>query len=116
MDERAFLETLKDAIEICELSRYFKSSTGDINAADSHYDIQPDLDAIAADIKSPGGIKGSHAQRRMLLVLVTLWQPARAQALFGEEFAALQHVVMAMDKRNRGLLAELLYTYPGWGD
>ena len=116
MDEAEFLDALKHAIESCELDRYFNIPASGLESVGSHYDLQPDLAAIAADRDSPGGIKGSHAQRRMLLVLCTLWNSGQAQQLFGEEFAVLPTVIHAMDKQNRGILAELLYSYPGWGD
>jgi len=114
MDEIGFLEAVKAAIETCELERYFLPSGMALAALESHYSLAPDLAAIRTDIESPGGIKGSHGQRRMLLVLVTLWNSKKAQDLFDEEFAVLPTVVMSMDGRNRGILAELLYTYPGW--
>jgi hypothetical protein len=115
MDETDFLDALKQAIEGCELNRYFNIPEAGLGVVDSHYDLIPDLAAIAEDRDSPGGIKGSHAQRRMLLVLVTLWDAGQAQRLFGEEFAVLPKVIHAMDKQNRGILAELIYNYPGWG-
>ena len=39
-----------------------------------------------------------------------------AQDLFGEDFSMLPRAVMAMDARNRGLFAELIFGYPGWHD
>ena len=115
MDEAEFLAALKQAIVNCELARYFNIPDAGLDTVDSHYDLAPDLGAIAADRDSPGGIKGSHAQRRMLLVLVTLWHAGQAQELFGEDFAVLPRVIQSMDNENRGLLAELIYSYPGWG-
>ncbi len=115
MDEDAFLDALKTAIEACELNRYFNIPAGGLALVDNHYTLIPNIEAIGEDMASPGGIKGSHAQRRMLLVLVTLWDSGQAQQLFGQDFAILPKVVMSMDARNRGILAELLYTYPGWG-
>ncbi len=114
MDEAEFLSALKAAIENCQIARYFQVPGDDLAALESHYDLAPDLAAIRQDLQSPGGIKGSHAQRRMLLILVTLWDPLQAQALFGEDFAILPTAVMAMDLENRGIFAELIYTYPGW--
>ena len=114
MEEAEFLSALQAAIEKCQLARYFRVPGGELAALENHYDVVPDLAAIHRDMESPGGIKGSHAQRRMLLILVTLWDPVRAQALFGEDFAVLPAALMAMDRENRGILAELIYTYPGW--
>jgi hypothetical protein len=115
MNEAEFLVALKAAIETCELNRYFNIPDSGLDGVNSHYDLAPDLAAIAADRDSPGGIKGSHAQRNMLLVLCTLWDAGPAQQVFGEDFTVLPRIVHSMDKQNRGLLAELIYTYPGWG-
>lgn len=114
MDEAAFTEALIAAIRNAELERYTLLPDGGLDAAASHYEIGFDIDAIRRDRDSPGGIKASHAQRRMLMLLVALWRPMAAEDLFDEGLSALPRGIMAMDARNRAILAELIEHYPGW--
>ena len=116
MDQDGFLETLKRAISRCQLERYITAACGDYRQAEDHWQIAVNIEEIRRDQASPGGIKGSHGQRRMLQVLTTLWNPRAADELFDQPFSALVPVVMSMDRENREILAELLYCYPGWGD
>ena len=116
MDEKAFTETVVAAIRNAEIARYFTLPDGGLDAVNEHFQIDVDADAIREDMASPGGLKASHAQRRMLLILVTLCRPALGDELFGEPFGMLPRAVMAMDARNRGLFAELIFSYPGWHD
>tara|TARA_R110002111_G_scaffold123553_6_gene187636 strand:+ start:353 stop:706 length:354 start_codon:yes stop_codon:yes gene_type:complete len=115
LNEKAFLELLKDAIRYNQLQRYFIAKSCDIQAVQSHYDLKPDLDAIREDQADSGGLKLSHAQRRMLMILVALWDGNIADDLFGEGLGSLSRVIQSMDRNNRKLLGELIVTYPGWG-
>lgn len=116
MDEKAFTEAVVEAIRNAELERYFVLPEGGISEVASHYEIELDVEAVRRDLASPGGLKASHAQRRMLMLLAALWRPRVADELFGESLGSLADAVMAMDRVNRGILAELLYAYPGWSD
>lgn len=114
MDEAAFTEALVAALRNAELERYCLLPDGGLEAVTSHYEIGFDVDEIRRDRDSPGGIKASHAQRRMLMLLLAFWRPDVADDLFDDGLSALPRAVMAMDARNRALLAELIESYPGW--
>ena len=116
MDEMVFLEALKRAVERCQLEPYILPVGAELAAVESHWDISLNVAAVKADMASPGGLKLSHAQRRMLQVVATLWNSRSADELFGLPFSELVPVVMSMDRENREILAELLYSYPGWRD
>lgn len=116
MDEGRFTEAVVAAIRNAEIAGYFVLPGGSLDTVNEHFQIDVDAAAIRADLASPGGLKASHAQRRMLMILVTLCRPGLAQDLFGEDFSMLPRAVMAMDARNRGLFAELIFSYPGWHD
>ena len=72
--------------------------------------------AVTEDLASPGGLKASHGQRRMLQILAVLWNGRRADEIFQLPLSALVPSIMAMDRENREILSELLYSYPGWDD
>lgn len=116
MDKTAFTKAVVAAIRNAEIARYFVLPDGGLDAVSRHDEIDLDAAAIRADLASPGGLNASHAQRRMLMILATLCRPALADELFGERFSILPRAVMAMDRRNRGLVAELIFNYPGWHD
>lgn len=116
MPEQQFLTLLKDAIRYNQLERYFEGGKERVESSETPEDLRPDLAAIAADLKDPGGLKLSHAQRRMLTVLVALWDGAAADRLFGEGLGSLSRIIMSMDKANRKRLADILTAYPGWGE
>lgn len=115
MPEQHFLTLLKDAIGYNQLERYFEGGAALIERAESPDDLRPDLAAIAADLEAPGGLKLSHAQRRMLTVLVALWDGGAADRLFGEGLGSLSRIIGAMDRGNRKRLADIIVAYPGWG-
>ena len=115
LNEPAFTEVLKEAIRYNQLERYFRANSGQIEDAESHYDLAPDIEAIKLDQADSGGLKLSHAQRRMLMTLVALWEGATADQLFEEGLGSLSRIIQSMDRNNRELLAELTLTYPGWG-
>ena len=115
LNETAFLERLKAAIRYNQLERYFTAETGDIQNVPRHYDLKPALNVIREDQADSGGLKLSHAQRRMLMILVALWEGHIADELFGESLGSLSRVIQSMDRNNRELLGELIVTYPGWG-
>ncbi len=106
---------MKDVIRYNQLERYFKTSTGSIEEVSSHYDLKPNIEAITRDQADSGGLKLSHAQRRMLMTLVALWEGATADQLFEEGLGSLSRIIQSMDRNNRELLAELILAYPGWG-
>ncbi|WP_373088764.1 hypothetical protein [Sneathiella sp.] len=114
MPERNFAILVKEVITYNQLEQYFTGmdAVAEIN---SHYDLQPDIETIERDFKSAGGLKLSHAQRRMLTVLVSLWNDRVADSIFNESLGSLAKTVQSMDRNNRELLAELIVTYPGWG-
>lgn len=114
MDEAAFTDAVVAAIRNAELVRYTTLPDGGLDAVKSHYEIGFDIEAIRRDRDGPGGIKASNAQRRMLTLLVALWRPYVAEDLFEDGLSALPRAVMAMDARNRAILAELIEHYPGW--
>lgn len=116
MDEAAFTEALIAGIRNAELERYCLLPDGGLEAVTSHLQVGFDVEAIRRDKASPGGIKASHAQRRMLSLLIALWRPGVVDTLFDDGLAALPRAVMAMDARNRAILAELIESYPGWDD
>ncbi|PHQ70257.1 MAG: hypothetical protein COB93_05935 [Sneathiella sp.] len=115
LDITEFAETLQEAISYNQLERYFTVTGEGLPTATSHYDIQPDINAIKADIASAGGLKLSHAQRRMLVVLVALWEGRIADEVFADGIGSLPKIVQSMDKNNRALFADLIVTFPGWG-
>lgn len=115
LDEQTFTSLVKDAILYNQLERYFKASSGPIEDVSSHYDLSPDINAITQDQADSGGLKLSHAQRRMLMTLVALWEGATADQIFDEGLGSLSRIIQSMDRNNRELLAELILAYPGWG-
>ncbi|MCG8491289.1 MAG: hypothetical protein MI743_06715 [Sneathiellales bacterium] len=116
MQQEEFTKILKEAINYNQLERYFLSETGDIESAQSHYELRPDLESVEKDKASDGGIKLSHAQRRMLIVLVALWDGRHADRVFEEGMGSLARTIHSMDRENRELFADLIVTYPGWGN
>ena len=115
MDENAFTALIKDAIRYNQLERYFAAKAISIEQVQSHYDLQPNIDAIRRDQADSGGLKLSHAQRRMLMTLVALWEGRIADELFGKGLGSLPRIIQSMDRNNRELLGDLILTYPGWG-
>jgi hypothetical protein len=115
LNEQAFTALVKEAIRYNQLERYFRAVTGSIENASSHYDLTPNVDAITRDQADSGGLKLSHAQRRMLMTLVALWEGTTADRLFDEGLGSLSRIIQSMDRNNRELMAELILTYPGWG-
>lgn len=115
LDEKSFTALLKDVVRYNQLERYFKTTSGPIEDVDSHYDLMPNIDAIKRDQADSGGLKLSHAQRRMLMTLVALWEGATADLLFEESLGSLSRIIQSMDRNNREFLAELILAYPGWG-
>ncbi|WP_288904018.1 hypothetical protein [uncultured Sneathiella sp.] len=115
LTEQAFTALLKDAIRYNQLERYFKVSSGSIEEIASHYDLAPDIDAIKRDLSDSGGLKLSHAQRRMLMTLVALFDGYTADDLFEEGLGSLSRIIQSMDRNNRELMADLILSYPGWG-
>jgi hypothetical protein len=116
MDAQEFTRAVVAAIENAELARYFILPDGGLPAVTSHLQIDLNVEAVRADLASPGGLKASHAQRRMLMVLAALWRPRQADDLFGESLGNLAHAIMAMDRYNREILAALVESFPGWSD
>ncbi len=115
MDDHAFTSILKDVIRYNQLERYFISNTGSLEAAASHYELMPNVEAIRQDQADSGGLKLSHAQRRMLMILVALWQGHKADELFGEGLGSIPRIIQSMDRNNREMLGDLILAYPGWG-
>ena len=113
--EQRFLALLQDTIRYNQLERYFDGGPGRVETVETPYDLIPDVAAIRADMADPGGLKLSHAQRRMLMVLVALWDGGTADRLFEEGLGRLSRIIMSMDKTNRARLAEIITIYPGWG-
>ena len=114
LNEQAFTEIVQQAIAYNQLERYFISPKGGASDVASHYDLEPNITEIKTDQTSAGGLKLSHAQRRMLMVLVALWDGRIADETFGESLGSLPKIVQSMDKNNRELLGDLMMTYPGW--
>lgn len=114
LNEQAFTEIVQQAIAYNQLERYFAASKDSPQNAGSHYDLEPNIAEIKTDQASVGGLKLSHAQRRMLMVLVALWDGRSADETFGESLGSLPKIVQSMDKKNRELLGDLIMTYPGW--
>ena len=114
LDEQAFTALVKDAIRYNQLERYFLAEDGPIERVESHYDLRPDIDAIKRDQADSGGLKLSHAQRRMLMTLVALWQGHTADEVFNEGLGSLARIIQSMDRNNRELLGDLIVAYPGW--
>jgi hypothetical protein len=112
---REFTETLIEAITYNQLERYFVLPEGPLANVENHFDLRPEVDAIRQDMASAGGLKLSHAQRRMLTVLVSLWDGRTADSLFEEGLGSLASIVQSMDRTNRELLADIIVTFPGWG-
>jgi hypothetical protein len=115
LNEQEFTDALKEAIRYNQLERYFTADACPVEDVDNHYDLAPDVPAIKKDQADRGGLKLSHAQRRMLTVLVALWEGNMANQLFEEGIGSLSSIIQSMDRNNRELLAELILTYPGWG-
>ncbi len=115
MQTREFTETLIEAITYNQLERYFLLPEGPLVDIESHFDVRPAVETIREDMASAGGLKLSHAQRRMLTVLVSLWDGRTADDLFEEGLGSLPSIVQSMDRTNRELLADIIVTFPGWG-
>jgi len=114
--EEEFTKIVKEAINYNQLNRYFLPSGPQLEALNSHYDLKPDLSSIENDMASDGGLKLSHAQRRMLILLVSLWDGRHADRLFAEGIGSIAKMIHSMDRDNRELVADLVITYPGWGN
>jgi len=110
-----FTQLAKEAILYNQLERYFTPKGDGFDKLNNHFDLQPDLEAIKSDKESAGGLKLSHAQRRMLMLLVALWNGREADLVFNEGFGSISKLIHSMDRNNRELVAELVVTYPGWG-
>ncbi len=115
MLEEEFTKIVKEAINYNQLNRYFLPNGQELENLTSHYDLKPDLSSIEMDKQSDGGLKLSHAQRRMLIFLVSLWDGRQADRIFLEGIGSLGKMIHSMDKGNRELVADLVVTYPGWG-
>ncbi|MEX0582140.1 MAG: hypothetical protein WD185_00605 [Sneathiella sp.] len=115
MNETEFVELVKSAIHYNQLERYFIADAGNIQDVQNHYKLKPNLDVIREDQADSGGLKLSHAQRRMLMTLVALWDGYTADELFGEGLGSLSRIIQSMDRNNRELLGDLIVAYPGWG-
>lgn len=115
MDQQEFTKIVKEAIKYNQLEKYFFVNNGIIEEIDNHRDLSPDMPAIERDKSSAGGIKLSHAQRRMLVLLVALWDERQANRVFDGGIGSLGRMVQSMDATNREIFADLIITYPGWG-
>ncbi|WP_025899992.1 hypothetical protein [Sneathiella glossodoripedis] len=116
MHEEDFTETLKAAITYNQLERYFTPKDSDLDRLTNHFEIAPDIKEIEKDRDSAGGLKLSHAQRRMLILLVALWNGREADRIFAEGIGSFPKLLHSMDRNNRELVADLIITYPGWGN
>lgn len=116
MDANAFTKLVKESITYNQLERYFLTDQGSLELLEDHFTLRPDIDAIKEDMASEGGLKLSHAQRRMLIVLVALWDGRIADDVFSSGIGDLSKVIQSMDRNNRELFAELVVSYPGWGN
>jgi len=115
MVETDFTKIVQEAILYNQLERYFSPKGDDFNNIESHFELTPDVVEIEKDKASDGGLKLSHAQRRMLMLLVALWEGNEADRIFSEGLGSLGKLIHSMDRNNRELTAELIVTYPGWG-
>ncbi|MBL4906448.1 MAG: hypothetical protein JKX94_03275 [Sneathiella sp.] len=115
MFDEEFTKIVKEAINYNELNRYFLPTDEKFEAIDSHFELQPNISAIESDKASSGGLKLSHAQRRMLILLVALWEGNEADRIFSEGIGSISKMIHSMDRDNRELFADLILTYPGWG-
>jgi hypothetical protein len=115
LNAKEFTKLVKESITYNQLERYFETDQDHLAELKDHFDLEPSIEAIKEDIASPGGLKLSHAQRRMLVVLVTLWNGRIADEVFSSGMEDLSKIIQSMDKNNRELFAELIVTYPGWG-
>jgi hypothetical protein len=110
-----FTKIVKEAILYNQLERYFSPSGEKLELVETHYDLCPNVFEIEKDKNSDGGLKLSHAQRRMLIFLVALWEGREADRIFNEGIGTVSKLIHSMDRDNRELLADLIITYPGWG-
>ena len=110
-----FTKLVKEAILYNQLERYFSPKGDTFDKLNNHFELQPNVIEIENDKKSAGGLKLSHAQRRMLMLLVALWDGQEADRIFGEGLGSLGKLIHSMDANNRDLVADLVVTYPGWG-
>jgi hypothetical protein len=115
LNAQEFTKLVKESITYNQLERYFVSGKIDLMDMEDHFDLQPNIGAIKDDMASKGGLKLSHAQRRMLVVLVALWNGRVADEVFSSGMEDLAKIIQSMDRNNRELFAELIVTYPGWG-
>lgn len=116
MSATAFTKLVIESITYNQLERYFLTDQGNLEMLEDHFALRPDIDAINKDMASDGGLKLSHAQRRMLVVLVALWDGRIADEVFSNGMGDLAKVIQSMDRNNRELFAELVVSYPGWGN
>jgi len=110
-----FTKLVKEAILYNQLERYFSPKGDAFDKLNNHFELQPCVKDIENDKKSAGGLKLSHAQRRMLIFLVALWDGQEADRIFNEGIGSLGKLIHSMDANNRDLVADLVVTYPGWG-
>lgn len=110
-----FTKIVKEAIIYNNLSRYFSPIGTNFQHLENHLDLKPNISEIEKDKASSGGLKLSHAQRRMLIFLVALWDGREADRIFEEGIGSLAKMIHSMDRDNKELLADLVVTYPGWG-
>jgi hypothetical protein len=110
-----FTKILLETISYNQLERYFSGPEGTLTDIVDHYTLVPDIEAIRTDMASDGGLKLSHAQRRMLVVLVALWEGRIADDVFKDGIGSLPKIIQSMDRNNRELFAELVVLFPGWG-
>ena len=116
MSEVEFTNLVKEAITYNQLERYFTPKDTDLDRLTNHFEIAPDIKEIEKDKQSDGGLKLSHAQRRMLILLIALWDGRQADRIFQEGIGSLAKLIHSMDRNNRELVAELIVSYPGWGN
>ena len=116
MNAIVFTKLVKESIAYNQLERYFLVETGTLEDLEDHFTLRPDITSLEADMASNGGLKLSHAQRRMLVVLVALWNGRIADETFSSSMGDLAKVIQSMDRNNRELFAELVVSYPGWGN
>ena len=115
MVETDFTKIVQEAILYNQLERYFSPKGEAFERLESHFELSPDVSEIENDLASAGGLKLSHAQRRMLMLLVALWEGNEADRIFSEGLGSLGKLIHSMDRDNRELTADLIVTYPGWG-
>lgn len=114
MSEIDFTTVVKEAITYNQLERYFTPKDNDFDKLTNHFDLKPNIEEIEKDKESAGGLKLSHAQRRMLILLVALWDGPAADRVFGEGIGSIGRLLHSMDRNNREIVADLIVTYPGW--